>query len=244
MLRKNALYAIFASLLILIIAGCSSDEENPITPTPTPSPPEFMLKEITFPQHMLNSTDPMAQQAIATVENAMDFKACGCLFAPPEGAETIKESSGEWEYKWKTGELTQTLQIASVSGRDSWKIFYDGVKDGNSFNNWRFMDAVQSADLSSGHVTLFKPATLIIDMEWVWYTLQLSEYKFIKQYFGDPPYKIDITVKSDQSGKIDVFKPNSSGNMVYDIKFAWKADGSGSYWTFEDGKQTGYGTWP
>ncbi len=243
MLSKKAGVVIIALSFVLIIAGCSS-EESPITPTTTPKPPEFRLKEITFPQHMLNSTDPMAQQAIAIVTEAMDFETCGCIFVPPEGAETIKESSGEWEYRWKTGDLTQTLQITAVSGRDSWKIFYDGVKDGDSFNNWRFMDAVQSADLSSGHVTLFKPVSLIIEMEWVWYTLQAGEYKFVKQYFGDPPYKIDISVKPDKSGKIDKFKPNSSGNMVYDIKFAWNADGSGSYWTFEDGKQTAYGVWP
>lgn len=243
LIKKAIIAAAMASLLLLVIAGCSSNEENPIAPPTTPKAPTFTLKEIIFPQHMLNSTDAHAQQAIALVTDALDFESCGCVFAPPTEAEAVKETSGEWEYKWTTGDLTQTLQISAVSGRNSWKVFYDGSQNGTNFNNWRFMDVVQSTDLSSGHITLFKAGTVETEMEWVWYTLEQNEYKLIKQYYGDPPYKIDISVKKDNSGKIDKFAPNTSGSMVYDVKFSWAADGTGSYWTFEDGKQTGFGTW-
>ena len=244
MFIKKAAFAIFIICLVfLLVAGCSNDEENPITPTPTPKAPVFALKEITLPQHMLSSDDAMAKQAIAMVEEVLDFESCGCLFAAPGDAETIKAESGAWEYKWSAGDLTKTMQITAVSGRDSWKIFYDGSMDGRNYNNWRYMDAVQSSDLSSGHVTIFKAGTVTTELEWVWYTLEYNDYKLIKQFYGESPYKIEITIKPDNSGKIDKFAHNSSGNMVYDVKFAWKVDGTGSYWTFEDGVQTSFGTW-
>ena len=192
---------------------------------------------------MSSSTDVNAQQAISLVTDALDFESSGFVFAPPNEAEAVKEKSGEWEEKWSSGDLPQTLHIEAVSGRNRWKIFYEGAQGGKTFNNWRFMDAVQRPDLSSGHVTLFKVGTVETEVEWVWYTLEQNEYKIIKQYYGDPPYKIDISIKSDNSGKVDKFAPNSSGSMVYDVKFSWAADGTGSYWTFEDGKQTGFGTW-
>ena len=73
MFIKKAAFAIFIICLVfLLVAGCSNDEENPITPTPTPKAPAFALKEITLPQLMLSSSDAMAKQAIAMVEDSTD----------------------------------------------------------------------------------------------------------------------------------------------------------------------------
>jgi len=242
-IKRSALVISGLSLLILIIGGCGSDEENPITPTLPPQPPTFQTKAIDLPQAMLNSSNDMAKQAIAIVEETLQFEPYGCRFEAPADAEAVKEKAGDWEYKWTTNGLTQTLQITSVSGRTTWKIFYDGSDGSQTYNNWRFMDTVQSTDLSSGHITLFKAGTNMTEIEWVWYTLELDVYKLIKQFYGEPPYKIEITVKPDKSGKIDKFTRNSAGNMVYDVKFSWNEDGSGSYWTFEEGVQTSFGTW-
>jgi hypothetical protein len=244
MLIKNSAFAVCISFLIFfLIAGCSSDEENPITPTPPQTPPDFSLQEITLPQNMLHSTNTLAKQAITTIDEAIDFARCGCTFEAPDEATLEKAEGGEWEYTWSVVDLTKTMQITAVSGRYTWKIFYDGTQTGQEYNNWRYMDAVQSTDLSSGHVTLFKAGTVTTELEWVWYTLENTDYKLIKQYYGDPSYKVEITIKTDNSGKIDKFKRNSSGSMVFDVKYAWTSDGSGSCWTFEDGVQTSFNTW-
>lgn len=241
--KKGVVLIILLPLVLLFVASCSEDEESPVGPSPSPQAPEFTLREVAFPDAMKQSTHEKSQMAMTLTEDAMTFKGTDVVLEAPEGAEALKETSGEWEYEWQEGNLAKTLKITTSTGRITWQMYYDGTKDGNTYNDWRCMDAVQSSDRTSGHVHLFKPGGQHIGIEWVWYTLANSDYKFIMQTYTEPCSKLDIVSKPDKSGKLERFSKNSQGNLVYDLRITWNADGTGAWWIYEDGKQTDYGTW-
>ncbi len=229
--------------LVTLFAACSSEKESPVTPTQPPKPPQFKLKAFDFPDKLVQSTDAMAKQVTAMADQVTNFEGTGCIFDPPQNAQAVKEETGNWEYQWTAEGLTQTLKITAGGGRYTWQLFFTGSKEGIGFDNWRKMDVVQRTDLTNGHVYLYKEGSTQIEVEWVWYTLDNGDYKFVKQTYGEPNSKIEITIKTDRSGRIERFAPNSKGNLVYDLRITWNADGSGAWWTFNDGVQTGYGTW-
>ena len=240
---KKWLFITGVALMIVLLFACSKNEENPVTPTTPPKAPEFTLKPFAFPQKMLQSADEMAKRALTIADECLVFEGTGCIFAAPQGATAIKEETGQWEYQWVTGGLTQNLKITAGGGRLTWQLFWNGTEGGQSYANWRKMDVVQRSDQTNGHVYVYKPATTQIALEWVWYTLDSGDYKFVKQWYDEPTGKIELTFKEDKSGRLERFAPNSKGNLVYDLRINWNSDGSGAWWTYHDGVQTGYGTW-
>lgn len=243
MCYKKYLTVLAAVLFIFLIGGCSSDEESPVAPTPPPKAPAFELKAIDLPNGLLQSTDAKAKLAVQLIDEVNSFEGTPCVFAAPTGAQAVKEVTGSWEYQWITGSLTQNLKITAAEGRLTWQLFWDGVDQGKSFTNWRKMDAVQRTDESNGHVYLYLEGSQQITMEWVWYTLENGDYTMVKQNHQEPISKIDITIKTDKSGKLERFSKNSKGSLVYDLRITWAADGAGEWWTYTDGVQSDYGKW-
>ena len=241
--KKLVLSCVLITFIVLILGGCSSDEENPVTPTPKPEPPDFALKEVTLPEKMVNSTDTMAQQAISIIESAMSFEGTGCVFAPPTGAEVLAENQTAWEYSWQESNLTKRLAIILISGQYKWQQFFTGTADNNSYDSWRFMDAAQKTDQTIGHVYLYKPVTMQIAQEWSWHTLDNNNYVFKRQSYVEPISKVEITCATDKSGGIESYKPGTTGALVYDLVVDWNADGSGSWRTFQNGMTLANGTW-
>jgi hypothetical protein len=231
-----------AALMIVFLFSCSSDEENPVTPT-KPKPPEFTLKPFDFPAKMVQSADEMAKRAMTLAAECTAFDGTGCIFAAPQNAQANKEESGDWEYQWITGTLTQKLKMTAGSGRLTWQLYLNGSENGINYVNWRSMDAVQRSDQSNGHVYLYRTGTQQISIEWVWYVLETNDYKYVKQLYDDPTEKIEFTIMEDKSGKMERFVPSSKGGLVYDLRITWNADGTGAWWTYNEGVQTGYGTW-
>jgi len=238
MLLKKIL-SLFVLVPSVLLLTCSSDEESPVSPTPKTDPPEFVLKEVTFPEKMQNSSDQMAKETIERIHQTMSFEGTGCVFEAPANSTAVTETTSAWEYQWTEDQVTNSLKITSTADRNMWQIYFDG----GSYSNWRYMDAVQRSDRTSGHVHLYRSSTSQIEHEWVWYTLENQEYKFIKQVYSDPNSKVEIAFKSDGSGKLETFLPGSGGSLVYELRVSWDNEGNGSWWTFDDGTQTGSGTW-
>ncbi|MBN1559349.1 hypothetical protein JW998_03820 [candidate division KSB1 bacterium] len=241
--RKVLRMFVLVLLVLFIFAGCSSDEENPIAPTPKSNPPKFNLQEIAFPQKMVNSTDEMAQRAISLVDDAMSFEGTGCVFDPPEGAEVLAETQTAWEYSWQDAGLTKRLAIILISEQHKWQQFFTGTADGKTYDNWRYMDAAQKTDQSMGHVYLYKAVTTQIGQEWSWHTLDNGNYIFKVQNYGESPAKIEITFEPGNAGKIESYKAGTTGALVYDLVITWNANGSGSWRTYQNGAPVDNGTW-
>lgn len=242
-MKTSKITIIMGLVFCCFLFFCSSDEESPTTPTQTYDPPTFTVNSVTFPAAMESSSDDMAKETISEIEKAMTFEGTGCCFCAPNACETVKNEKTAWEYSWKEEELTRNLKITAISGRNMWQVFYDGSADGVNFSSWRYQDALQTTDQSDGHVHLYKEGTNQLQLEWVWYTLENGDYKFIKQCFSDPCFKYDIVSHPDNSGKLERFAMSSTGNLVYDLRVSWDAEGNGAWWTFSDGAQTDSGTW-
>lgn len=240
---KKWFFILGVTLMIVLLSACSSDEENPVAPPTPPKAPEFTLKSFNFPTKMVQSADEMAKKAMTLAAECTSFEGTGCIFAAPQNAQAIKEESGDWEYQWVTSTLTQKLKMTAGSGRLTWQLYLNGADDGVSYVNWRRMDVVQRTDQSNGHVYLYKAGTQQISLEWVWYTLETKDYKFVKQWYEEPTGKIEFTIKEDKSGRMERFAPSSKGSLVYDLRITWNADGTGAWWIYSEGVQTGYGTW-
>jgi len=241
---KNVLWLfMLLSFALFLFNGCSSDEENPITPAPRSDPPEFNLQDVSFPDKMQNSTDEKAKLAISLVNEAMSFEGTGCVFGPPSGATVNSETQTAWEYSWEDGGLTKRLAITLLSGQRKWQQFFTGSADGIAYDNWRSMDAAQKTDLTIGHVYLYKANTGQIAEEWSWHTLENNKYVFKKQKYVDPVSKIQITFEENNAGNIESYKPGSTGSLVYDVLITWDAAGNGSWRTFQDGTPLDNGTW-
>ncbi|MBN1465528.1 hypothetical protein JXA02_07195 [candidate division KSB1 bacterium] len=241
--RKVLLMCALLLSTLFIFAGCSSDEENPVAPTPKSNPPEFKLKDISFPARMESSTDQMAQRALSIVDQVTSFEGTGCVFTPPDGAEVLAETKTAWEYSWQDASLTKRLAIVLISEQHKWQQFFTGTADDKTYDNWRYMDAAQKIDQSMGHVYLYKAVTTQIGQEWSWYTLDNGNYVFKMQKYGEPATKIEITWESSNAGKIESYKVGTTGALVYDLVITWDANGSGSWRTYQNGSPVDSGTW-
>lgn len=242
---QNKLFWSFVIVVgvVFLFVSCSSDDESPVAPTKKPQPPTFSLATISIPQKMIESTDTMAQLAIQLINEAQSMEQAIGLLTAPQNAEVVKAETGEWEYKWVVGALTQTLKITSTEGRYTWRMYLDGTEGGINYINWRFLDAAQQSNKSNGHVYLFKLGTQQIESEWVWNTLSNNDYQFTRECHDESCKKTDITIKLDNSGKIERYVKSSTGSSVYDLRISWDVNGNGTWWTYEDGQETGYGTW-
>lgn len=245
MFYKKLLVLTAICMGLFFIVGCSSDEEGPVTPTEkAPDPPEFQMKELSVPDHMMNSGDAKAQLAVSIIEAAQSFVGTGCVFAPPEGATVLTESKSAWEYSWAEGAVTKRLAITALTSinQHKWQVYYTGTKDGVALDNWRFMDAGQTTDLSSGHVYVYKLNTKQIIQEWTWRT-DANSFTLERYEHAEPRSKIEIDIKTDHSGKVERFVPSTTGSMMHDLLINWKADGTGNWWVYENGMTKGSGSW-
>jgi len=245
MFYKKLLVLMAFCMGLFLIIGCSSDEENPVTPTEkAPDPPEFQMQEITVPDNMMNSGDAKAQLAISLIEAARSFEGTGCTFEAPSAATVLTESKSAWEYSWVDGSLTHRLAITSLASinQQKWQLYYTGSKDGVTLEDWRFMDAGQTTDLSSGHVYVYKLNTKQIIQEWTWRT-DRGTYTLEKYDHGESTSKIEIIIKADGSGKVERFVPSTTGSMLHDLLVNWTASGTGNWWVYENGMTKESGSW-
>jgi len=140
--------------------------------------------------------------------------------------------------------LTKRLAITSLSSinQRKWQLYFTGSKDGATFEDWRFMDAGQTNDLSSGHVYVYKTNTRQIMLEWTWRTNQ-GQYTLEQYDHSDPRLKMEIILRADGSGKVERFALSSSGSLMHDLLVNWSSDGSGTWWTYENGMTKETGAW-
>ncbi len=243
----HKLLKLFPIFLFITFIGlrCSSDDTNPISSTDPPANPTFQFNKITVPGQMLQSTNPYAIQAIDYITHCQNFNERGCFFDPSPNAQKTVTTTNEgtvWQYVWRQGDLDFEMKIQNTRDRYAWSIFLDG-EDGNvTYNNWKFMEAVQLHDQSSGHIYRYKTNTQEMRYEWVWNTMEDGAYRLNLRTFDNPATVDQIVGYPDQSGIISHFE-HVNGSFYLAFKAIWQSDGSGSWWTFDQTILTGNGDW-
>jgi len=240
-LKKNI--SLFTLIFLIILSGCSkNDENNPVTPK-TEEPAKLELKEITVPEHLKQVQDQHAQIALGYIQMANGLTNYAAFFTPPSGAKHLpKSNSVEDEWTWTEDNLTVTLVYSEGESTISWKVILTGLYEGFTATNWTFMEAEQSKDGNSGHLTIYKPVTTTIAVNWEWNNNSNGSSSFIFTNF-ESSMKMQIDVNADDSGILKVFTANDS-QFILSYKIIWTAAGSGEWWEYDTtGTQTDHGTW-
>lgn len=243
----HKLLKLFPVFLLVAFLGlnCSSDDNNPINSTDPPEHPAFTFNKITVPDQMIQTSDPHVVQALDYITHCQNFNARGCFFDPSPNAQkdvnTTNEST-KWQYRWRHGALDFEMEIRSQRDRYTWTIYLDGEDGGVTYNNWKFMEAVQLKDQSSGHIYRYKTNTQEMRFEWTWNTMTNNAYRLNQRNFEEPLTVDQITSNADQSGEIYHYE-RANDAFYLAFKAIWHSDGSGSWWTYDENSMTDSGSW-
>lgn len=238
------LFPIFL-LIAFFSLRCSSDDANPISSTDPPENPTFQFNKITVPDQMIQSTDPYAIQAIDYITHCQNFNVRGCFFDPSPNAQKTVNTTNEsttWEYSWRQGELDFQMKIQGLRDRYVWVIYIDGNEGSITYNNWKFMEAVQLKDQTNGHIYRYKTNTQEMRYEWTWNTTNEDGFRLNLRNFDDPLTVDQIVGYPNQAGEISHYEW-ANGSFYIAFKAIWHSDGSGAWWTFDQTVLTNNGTW-
>lgn len=243
---KISNYLAFCLIALVIFAACSSNEDNPVTTPLTSNPPIFSIQSVTAPSKMLTSSNKMAKEAVTLLNNCGNFEACGCCFSPDENAQDltiVSDNPYHWKYTWAEGTIAPTLIITTDANQDKWDLYLSGYDNQTTFNNWKKMAAVQSKDYKTGHVSIYKPNTATLIIDWIWNTKENGEFQLTKTCHEAGEYKLIVTVTATESVDLTKYELNANNQFAKSIKYTWDKDGKGQWWTYENNAESGSGSW-
>jgi len=233
---------VFGLLALGLAAGCGDDDETTTGPPPQQTEPDVAMSQITVPQGMQDSDDPMAGLAMAYIQAANGFTnlVAGYL-TPPAGGLKSAADGPPWEHVWTDEHgLTITLTIWEEDNKYYWSVELDGTYGEVTYDEWTYIFAWQAKDGKSGDLILYEEATTDILMEWVWSIDASNVYSIGLIVPGDSWTK--IWVNPDGSGELEYYDDESDvWALVFEVE--WDADGDGSWTMYAGGVQTDSGTW-
>ena len=236
MRHMKFLVSFFAMLTLVLVIGCSDDDKGPTDNNGETQQPTFGIDSVTVPDAMEQSDDPMAQQAVAYVAMANAFASYGYWFSHSGTSE-----GPPWTFTWTVDDLTITLTITEEGNNWVWEIVLDGTDGYYTYDNWLFIHAEQAKNNSSGQLIIYEPVTTNVAMTWTWSVDAEGVYTLVMISEGED-FKIEITVNPDHSGELELSEKVDESYQLA-LREVWQADGSGEWWTYEDGEQTGHGSW-
>jgi len=235
------------SLSVLLIVGllffsCSSDKKDSGTNQEEQPPQGVTIEPVQLPASMVQSSDEHAQLVVAYVNllNVFQYWTNSLI---PRGQ--VKKSPAleattdgpPWVYTWTEQGLTVTLTITIENNQYHWVLTYSGSYEGTQYTNVKVVEAWQNMDGTSGSITLYDPETQSKAADWTW---QKDDQGTVTIHFisYDDQTEIILVQKADLSGSIEVKE-----NSVLVFKATWNGDGTGQWWTYENGSVSGSGTW-
>ena len=240
-LRKVIIF--FTLLFLIILSSCSkTDEDNPVAPKKN-EPAKLELKEITVPPHLTQVQDEHAQMAASYIQMANSLTNYAAFFTPPNGAKHISKANGiQDEWTWTEENLTITLVYSEGESSNYWKVILTGFYEGFTATNWTFMEAEQSKDGNTGHLTIYEPVTTNVAVNFEWSNNAGGNESFIYTDFKSS-MKMQIDVGKNNSGVLQLFQ-GVEGQFVLEYKINWTATGSGEWWEYDKTENIiSHGTW-
>lgn len=215
---------------IVLIAGCGSDEKNPITPKQS-TPPE--IPQVIAPE--LPSNTPSSVKMMAGSSGNYYSGRFG-IFNRFQGRKGVWQDS-TWTWSDTFDSITVTLQSqVNDDGSTEWKMILNGSDDGVVYDNWVAIEGQVSADKKSGYWIFYEEGSQTPASTWNW-TLDDSGNR-------------TTVVQADETKIVHVNNSDGSGSVrIYDneqllFEAEWKADRSG-WWKIydDDGSLVREGTW-
>ncbi len=234
---------LFSLFLIFSCSDSSSgnDEEEQQTEAP-----DLQVQEVDVPDAMKKSSDPNAQKTVGFVTQANAFSNYSTFWTPQQGAEMPASAlgklpaNGEWSYEWSKDSLTITMNITESDDAYHWEIIFNGSMQGETFDNWTYMEATRKKDGSEGNLYLYEYNTTNVNLQWSWMIDDEDVYTF--EMIGDG-FKINVLSNPNQSGSLEFYQ-GDGGSFTISFRSEWASDGSGSWWDYDSsGTEEDSGSW-
>ena len=239
----NRIALMITMAAVLVFAACSKKDSNPVTPT-TEEAPQLNLQNITVPDAMKQSSDIHAQIVVGYMQMANIFTSSMAGYVnPPSSTAPAKRQGNLWEYNWTLDALTVIVRITDDADKYSWVTQFQGSDANYTYQNWIAYRATQSKDATSGSFTIYAPNTTVVIAQYTWnlddagalhFNIVTAALQQGNTYSG--------VLNADKSGTLEVSQ-TADGQTVLLEKYQWNADGSGRWWTYENGKVKESGTW-
>lgn len=245
MLRNKLFCGMIVGVCLIGLVGCS-DDDNPTGTGNGAEAPEFSIINVSVPDAMVQSSDPMAQLAVSYVSLANSISTWTGFFTPPAGAAKLVApagvADGPWVYTWSEEGLTVTLTITESSQNYMWSVVFDGTDGETTYDNFTFIDAAASKDGSSGSLVIYDPMTESPALDWTWSETSSGVYNFLMTSYDSEGFQIALTVNADKSGTLE-FRMSDGSSFEPLFGSEWQSDGSGDWWNYADGEITDSGSW-
>jgi antitoxin component YwqK of YwqJK toxin-antitoxin module len=236
----RAFVTLLAFALIVGLGGCSKKSDNPTGPT-TSAAPSFPTE--TFKGPKTSSSDYNVGIVNGYVELANAYSGYFNVFA----GTNATQNGNTWTWSITSGNESVTFSMTKQSdGSYHWNWVVNGTDQstGRVYNNKILFEGTISSDGKNGEWKVYQDTTSLLAADFVWTTNSSGTLSGTLNIYQDNGSTIDeqylIKNNSDGSGEVDLY----SGTVpVY--KATWKADGSGTWFTYDSatGAQTGTGTW-
>lgn len=242
----KVLKTLIVLLIISMIAfSCSKNSGNNATDNQKEPPQEVSVDPITVPTNLQNSTDPYARQVVTYVQWVNMFQGFVDNLIPAN--QLGKTFTGQdvmggppWVYTWTNGTITATLTITIEDDQYHWKLVFNGVDQSShqTFKDYVYIEAWQKLDGSSGKLVVNDYNENQDQLIWTWNIDKEGTETVVFTDSGSNA-KIEVVQKKDLSGTLEMWE-----NDVLKFKSVWNADGSGTWWAYDDaGNETSSGTW-
>lgn len=241
--RNSFIFLLIVALLMVFYAGCDDSSTSP----KEEKPPTIESTTIEIPTKMqtaANNGDPGAAIAVSYITMANSFSGFTNILTPPENAQRSKPVGAlddTWTYTWSSQNLSLEMTVTETDEYVHWVMIYDGTDGVYTYNNFKFLEAMQYKAFDEGWMKVFDPMTTGLLWEYMWETDSNGTFHFDMYVYseGNVEATVNVEVNSDGSGEV-VIDLGSSGSYVVQ----WAADGTGS-WTYynSDGSVAQSGSW-
>ena len=232
---------IFAALLL---TGCKKDNDSDSNPDNQNAEP-YPFKTIIIPEVMAQSANPGALMAVEYISSYNDMAAYSSMLKPPgKSVRIFYKDDGEEIYNWETdndsGKYTSTLKIWKSDYKTTWELFVTGNLDGHELTNFKYLSAIHLNDGTGDSFVVYNPATGLWHKDINWYGDGNGNDDLAFTVFEET--KLHVALNSDGSGSLEYSLWVGDANMEV-FKAQWNTNGHGIWWQYDDGMETGNGSW-
>lgn len=221
---------ILAMMALAVLAGCGSDEKNPLTPKPT-TPPE--IPQVVAPELPTNAPGNVKMMA-GSVGNF--YSGRFSIFNQFQGRQGVwQDSTWTWSATFDSITVTIVSQV-NDDGSTHWQMILNGSDDGVVYDNWVAITGQVSADKNSADWIFYEEGSQTPASTWSYQidgngnrttTVQVEETKIV------------FVNNADGSGSFRTFE---NGKLIFEAE--WKADRTGWWKVYdENGTLLRQGTW-
>ncbi len=237
-----------ASFLVISLAcssGDSVDDDSPNGPS-TEDPPEFLsIRAIDIPDAMRQSDDTKARLISGYIDEINSY---GEHLIEPDFSRKLSaftavynDGQPDWIDTVVIGQLTVIIEIYDDPDFYAWNWFYDGYDGQLNYTNWQAMHAEVHKTMGFGNFIIYDPASSGISRQWNFGYLDQGVYNMdLSDYSGGQ--RFDARENPDGSGRLEYYLQDGQ-DFVLQLRAEWQADGSGSWWEYDNDVQTGSGNW-